>query len=126
MAVDSSATVKKRVLVVDDNAPILSALKARFTHVGFDVDTAKCGTLALTLASQAKPDAAILDINMPGLDGFKVAERLQKVSPNCKVVFITASKDPKLREQAEKVGALFVEKPFDSSNLVGVVNATCA
>ena len=109
----------KNLLVVDDHGPILRALNARFTHAGFNVQSAKDSSSAIACLHDFEPKAALLDINMPGLDGFKVAQEIQTRVPGCEIIFITASKNQALREQADAIGAFaFMEKPFDAQDLM--------
>ena len=117
---DSSAddNALSKVLVVDDDGPILRALQARLNHAGYRVSTARDGTTALISAGESAPDVAVLDINMPGLDGFSVAEKLREALPDIGLVFLTASKAPECRTRAADLGAAYMEKPFDSKNLM--------
>ena len=104
------------VLVADDDWPILRALNARLTHAGFHVSTVSDGLNAVVSALDTQPDIAVLDINMPGLDGFSVAERIVENNPDCQILFLSANKSQEVRKKAGSVG-LFVEKPFDSKDL---------
>ena len=104
------------VLVADDDWPILRALNARLTHAGFRVSTVSDGLNAVVSAMDTQPDIAVLDINMPGLDGFSVAERIVEDNPECQILFLSANKSQEVRHKASSVG-LFVEKPFDSKDL---------
>lgn len=65
-----AATPEARVLVVDDEANIVELLSVSLKFQGFEVHTATNGTQALDKAREAKPDAIILDVMMPGMDGF--------------------------------------------------------
>jgi len=104
------------VLVADDDWPILRALNARLTHAGFSVATVSDGLNAVVSAMDTQPDIAVLDINMPGLDGFTVAERIVEDNPACQILFLSANKSQEVRLKAGELG-LFVEKPFDSKDL---------
>lgn len=68
----------KRILIADDRASSREFLGAVLEGFGLEVVTANDGAEALALAASAKPDAIILDIHMPGLDGFEVIERLRR------------------------------------------------
>lgn len=112
------------ILVVEDDDHISMALKARLTHEGYDVAIAKDAVTAVTVARQVEPDVALLDINMPGGDGFDVAKRIDRIAPSGMVrkIFITASKDPALRQKAMDCGAVaFVEKPFTAEALLAAI-----
>ena len=112
------------ILVVEDDDHISMALKARLQHEGYDVAIAKDAVTAVTVARQSEPKVALLDINMPGGDGFDVAKRIDRIAPGGMVrkVFITASKDPSLRQKAMDCGAVaFVEKPFTADALLAAI-----
>lgn len=66
-----------RILVVDDEANIVELLSVSLKFQGFEVITATNGAQALDRAREAKPDAVILDVMMPGMDGFGVLRRLR-------------------------------------------------
>ena len=107
----------RQVLLADDDWPILRALKVRVEHAGFVVITASDGISAVVSAREHEPDVAVLDINMPGLDGFGVAEKIALEKPNCKIIFLTANRADSVRARAEALGAIFIEKPFGSKQL---------
>jgi DNA-binding response OmpR family regulator len=69
-----------KVLVIDDNVEMLALLKLGLERGGFQVITAERGETALRLAYQAHPDAIVLDIMMPAMDGWMVCQRLRQVS----------------------------------------------
>ena len=125
MAAQREAThPRNRLLVVDDHRPILRAMHARLEHNGYDVDTATDGATALTIALARRPTHALLDINMPGLDGFGLAERLQDAIEGIQITYLTASQDPELLERAEDLGAVgFFQKPVDSGELLAHLEA---
>ena len=115
---------RDRVLLVDDHRPILKAMHARLVHSGYEVDTASDGATALTIALARQPAHALLDINMPGIDGFSLAERLQQAVSGIKITYLTASQDPALLERAEDLGAIgFFHKPVDSNELLAHLEA---
>jgi len=115
---------KTRLLVVDDNGPILRALCARLNHAGYDVTTAMDPGSALTRAREVMPEIALLDVCMPGLDGFQLAEELRRRVPGCRMLFLTASKAGDLSERAHAAGAVkLLEKPFDSKSLLAEIDA---
>ena len=71
------AAPEARVLVVDDEDNIVELLSVSLKFQGFEVHTATNGASALDLARDVKPDAVILDVMMPGMDGFGVLRRLR-------------------------------------------------
>ena len=116
----------KRILIVEDDRDIGHALNLRLQSAGYEVTVAEDAVLAMSRAVAADPDLVILDISMPGGDGFDVAERLRSEPRTAGVpyIFITASKLPELRKNAELAGCVgYFEKPFDSRELLECVES---
>jgi two-component system cell cycle response regulator len=105
-----------RVLVVDDIVPNVKVLEAKLTAEYFDVATASNGPDALEAAEKDPPDAVLLDVMMPGMDGFEVCRRL-KANPklaHVPVIMVTALSDPTDRVQGLAAGADdFLTKPVN-------------
>jgi DNA-binding response OmpR family regulator len=111
-----------RILVVDDNPELVTLLSSSFEEAGYTVQTAQRGRAALDLARKDRPDLAILDVLLPDVMGFDVAEALRRM----RVPFIFVSgvhKGGKAASGAvEKYGALaFFEKPFERHALLEAV-----
>jgi DNA-binding NtrC family response regulator len=114
--------VERRLLVVDDDSGVVKVLRTIFTREGFDVSTAEDGEAGLARATADKPDIVILDIDLPGLDGHQVLERLKVESPDLPVVMLTGREDLKSAVQAMRMGAFdYVTKPFDPEEISIVV-----
>lgn len=108
------------LLLVEDDPRISLALRIRLEHEGYTVHHAPDAVVAMAEAVKHQPDAVVLDINLPGGDGFLVAERLRSnaATAACPLVFITASKLPGLADRARAVGAdALIEKPFSAAQL---------
>ena len=117
----------KKILLVEDDKKIGMALGLRLRSMGFDTAVARDAVCAMAEAIRISPDIVILDINLPGGDGFLVAERIRasKKIGSTPIVFITASKRQDHRVQARKYGASgFLEKPFCAAQLSEVIE-TC-
>ncbi len=101
-------------------------LAIRLKSAGYAVSTATDARSGLDAAIKEQPDAVLLDVSMPGGDGFSVAEGIQKLGPKLPpIIFLTASKRPEFRKRANELGAAgFFEKPFDASELLAAVQAT--
>jgi CheY-like chemotaxis protein len=97
----------KTVLIVDDQPFFITMQKNLLQRQGYRVLSASNGAEGLTLAKQHKPDLVILDVEMPGMDGFTVCEKLKQDEnlKNITVVMLTATEDPKLNERAFQAGA---------------------
>lgn len=111
-----------KVLIAEDEAIIRLDLKEMLEEMGYEVvGEASDGDQALELARNLKPDLAILDIKMPGLDGIKVAKKISEESI-CPVIILTAYSQKSLVEEAVKAGAMaYVVKPFDVSDLLPAI-----
>ena len=102
------------VLIADDDPAVLGFLANRCTQLGFEVQTAANGLQALILARRNKPDVVIVDVYMPGADGFSLCSRLlESGSERCDVIVITGRPDAELSERAKGFGTYFVYKGPD-------------
>lgn len=116
------------VLVVEDDKKISMALAVRLRSLGYEVDSAADAVYAMNAAIRCKPEVVLLDINLPGGDGFVVADRL-RASPEMSstpIIFITASKDPSIRMRAGQYSSSrFIEKPFQAGQLTDAIDQLC-
>ncbi|MBW3593872.1 MAG: response regulator [Actinobacteria bacterium] len=113
-----------RVLVIDDEAPIRLLCRVNLEAEGMEVLEAPDGRAGLDLARQEKPDAVLLDVMMPGLDGWSVAEQLlaEEETRGIPIVFLTARADLRDRARGIDVGGLdYVTKPFNPVELAELV-----
>ncbi|NMP21778.1 response regulator transcription factor [Sulfobacillus harzensis] len=112
-----------RLLVVDDEESIRDLLAIGLGHRGFEVKTAANAAEALEIVSTFAPHAAIVDVMMPGEDGFQLTRRLRQ-DPNLYIVMLTARDAVSDRVQGLDDGADdYVVKPFDFDELVARINA---
>lgn len=115
------AKEKPTILVVDDEPDMQSLLSDLLVFSGFEVVTAGDGVEGLKLAQQHNPDAILLDIMLPKLDGFQMC-RLLKFNEKYReipVVMLTARNHPKDRDLAEGSGADgYIVKPFETKSLL--------
>ena len=117
-----------RVLLVDDDPAMLRLLQVNFRLEGFRVETASRGDEAVVQALTDPPDALILDVMMPGLDGYQVAARLRQDPSfaDVPIVFLTARVMEEDRAQGEAFGADYLTKPFDPAELIETVRRRLA
>ncbi len=109
-----------RVLLVDDDPAILRLLEVTFGLEGFETVTASRGEDALAAVAADRPDAVVLDLMLPGLDGREVHRRLREnpSTASIPVVFLTART---LEDDVRSLEAPFVTKPFDPTELIETV-----
>jgi two-component system OmpR family response regulator len=108
-----------RLLVVDDEANIRALLSAALRLTGFDVRVAGGGREALAAASEFEPDLVVLDVMLPDLDGFEVAQRLRATDQPVPVLFLTARDAVDDRISGLAVGGDdYVTKPFSLEEVV--------
>ncbi len=102
-----------KVLVVDDEANIADLIKARLEFQDFEVKTAADGATAREIAKSFRPDAFILDVMMPGMDGFTLLNKLREDGHEAPVLFLTAKDGVDDRIHGLTIGADdYVTKPF--------------
>lgn len=115
----------KRILVVDDDENIRSLERTILEQQGFEVVTAGGGDEALVLLAREDFDLLLLDVMMPGKDGFEVCRQI-KQSPRTRllpVVFLTAKGGGEaLAEGFESGAVMYINKPFTARKLLAVVN----
>lgn len=103
----------KRILVVDDEPNIVELLNVSLKFQGFDVATANSGVEALEVAKDFKPDAFILDVMMPGMDGYELLPKLRAEGLDGPVLYLTAKDAVEHRIHGLTIGADdYVTKPF--------------
>jgi two-component system OmpR family response regulator len=121
-ATDVAATCEARLLVVDDEPNILELLSASLRFAGFDVATASNGTDALAVASTFQPDLLVLDVMMPGMDGFEVVRQLRGEDSRTPVLFLTARDSTEDKITGLTLGGDdYVTKPFSLEEVIARV-----
>jgi len=113
----------KKILIVEDDQNIAMALGVRLKSAGYETLISYDALTGLEAALKHKPDLLLLDIGMPAGNGFTVAERVQALVPTrTPFIFLTASKQPGLRNKAAELGAAgFFEKPFKAETLLPAI-----
>jgi len=114
---------KSKVLVVDDEASIRSILSALLTRHGYEVRVCPSGESCLEVYPRFLPEAVLLDLRMPGIDGLKVMEEMaRQFGADCKTIIMTAHGEVRSAVEAMKRGAFdYLEKPFDNDELVALI-----
>lgn len=113
---------KKCVLVVDDEMAILRFIGISLKASGYKVICANSGQEALTMVEQEKPDIVVLDVFMPGMNGFEVLEKIRQTT--VKVPVLVSSARASIAERAMSLGANgFIAKPFTPDYLIKKIQA---
>jgi two-component system, OmpR family, response regulator len=114
----------ERLLLVDDEDNLRSMLEAALRHNGFEVVSAANGRDALTAAANERPDAIVLDVMLPDLDGFEVCRRLRSEGSRTPVLFLTARDAIEDKVRGLTLGGDdYLVKPFSLEELVARVHA---
>ncbi|MBK9128333.1 MAG: response regulator [Phycisphaerales bacterium] len=112
----------KKILVVDDDPDILTAITVGLAETGATIETATDGSTAVSLAEKSSPDLVILDIMLPQKSGFLVLERLRQMKPRAegpRVIMITGNQGKRHKQYAEALGVDdYLNKPFRMERLV--------
>jgi CheY-like chemotaxis protein len=118
-----------KLLVIDDQPFFTTMLRNVLEQQGFQVTSAESGRQGLEQARKVQPDAILLDVEMPEMDGFAVCQKL-KADPALKaipVIILTATEDTKLNEKAFKVGAeITALKSVAGERLVNIIRLALA
>jgi two-component system, OmpR family, response regulator len=109
----------QHLLIVDDEENLRSMLAAALQHHGFTVTTAEDGRRALDLIADERPQLVLLDVMMPGLDGFEVCRRIRADGDRTPVLFLTARDSTEDKVRGLTLGGDdYLQKPFSLDELV--------
>ena len=112
-----------RILLVDDEANLRKMVGALLESEGLEAVEAANGTAALAAVSREAPDAVLLDLMMPGMDGLSALREIRKLDPAARVAMFTAHRERDQVMRAIELGAKdYVVKPFHADRLVQAVN----
>jgi CheY-like chemotaxis protein len=116
---------RKKILIVDDEPAILIVSRRRLEANGYEVITAESGKEGIEKAVTCEPDLVLLDIIMPGLDGYEVCRRLkssEKTREIPVIIFTASSPQDDSGEKAIEFGAVgYLTKPFESDDLLSII-----
>lgn len=120
--------LRPRVLIVEDDPDLLVVLRVNLVSAGIEPILAGDGRTAISRIEAERPDAVLLDVMLPGVDGWQVLEELHDLGNRVPVVVCSAKKNPEDMTRAEELGAVaYLVKPFDIDRLLdAVVSAATA
>ncbi len=114
----------KKILVVDDEPDILKTVSFRLEKASYEILTATNGQEALNLVWEKRPDLILLDLALPGIDGYEVCKRLRadETLKNIPIIFLTASQPYRIKEKVKGFDADdYLIKPFEAEELLAKV-----
>ena len=101
------------ILVIDDEPGIRDLLDTLLSGKGYDVILADSGEKGLEVFRRARPDAVVLDLKMPGMDGLTVLQQIRRLNPTQPVIILTEAGTPESEQQVRELGVTdYVEKHF--------------
>lgn len=116
----------KQIFIVDDDESVCRALKILLLTYGFNVDTFISAEDFFRAVPNSTFGCLVLDIHMPGLDGWETQQRLLKSGSSRPVIIISADKNGGLAKKALMEGAVgYLQKPFNGQLLVDLINKSC-
>ena len=111
------------IAVIDDDASVRRALRRLLQSAGFTVETFATASEFLDADYWAQTACLVLDIHLPGMSGFELAEYLAVSGVPIPIVFITALDDVSTRERVNRAGAVgYLRKPFDQDTLIEAIS----
>ena len=119
--------MSKRILIVEDEANIVVSLEFLLGQEGHEVKVATSGEEALALCADYRPDLVLLDVMLPGIDGFEVCRQLRGEPPRPRIILLTAHDREAERLKGLDLGAdLYITKPFSTRALLADVRRCLA
>lgn len=113
-----------KILLVDDEPHIVQFLELGLQNEGFEVRTAADGMSAVAIAAEFQPHVIVLDVMMPGMDGFEVCRLMRKNGENVAIIMLTAKDEVEDRVKGLTIGADdYVVKPFSFEELLARIGA---
>ena len=114
------------IYIVDDDESVCRALKTLLMTYDFNVKTFNSGDSFFESVPHDEPSCVLLDIHMPGLDGWAIQKKMFQSGSKCPVIFISAEKLDNAADRALKVGAIgFLQKPVNGETLVDLIRVAC-
>lgn len=124
----ASSQIPKRVLVVDDDEGLLHLMKLVLRRAGLEAIMASSGSEALDLFTEQQPDLAIIDVAMPGMDGFQLVEEIARrrsgAERSMPIVMLSAHGHNDLVQRGYDLGIdLYLVKPVPPRDIIGCINS---
>jgi CheY-like chemotaxis protein len=123
------STESAKILIVDDEPNIVLAIEFLLQRAGYQTEKAFNGLEAMEIATVFKPDLVLLDVMMPGMNGFELGQKIRQMPmlEHTKIIFLTAKGTQRDKETGYASGAeAYMIKPFENEDLVMAVNEMMA
>jgi two-component system, chemotaxis family, chemotaxis protein CheY len=118
---------RARILIADDSSFIRYGLRKLLAENGFQAIEAEGGTRAIQIYKDERPDAVLLDITMPDLDGLSTLRQIRRLDPRARVAMVTGMGQQSIVLQAIQAGAAdFVVKPFEAARVMAAIQKLVA
>ena len=117
--------ITAKILVIDDEPEITEIIDTFLTEFGFKVETINSSMEAVNKAQQFKPEIVLLDIMMPGMDGYDICAQLKKDPQFAKtpIIFLTGKdRNDDMGRSFKSGGDMFIKKPFSCERLLEIIN----
>jgi|APSaa5957512622_1039677.scaffolds.fasta_scaffold70783_2 CheY-like chemotaxis protein len=118
--------VDGNILIIDDEPDLLEVMRGRLESEGYEVITSSDGSNGIEKAKSHLPDLIIIDVMMPGIDGFEVLEKIKEYDETKRIpvlIFSSGSEEEVLAKKALSLGAAgYIVKPFKTDALLFTVN----
>lgn len=111
-----------RILIIDDDDQLRKSFHKLLLQEGYSIDSAASGEAGITMIRQHPPDLVILDMRLPGMNGFETFKVIHEIEPKLPVIIMTAYGTTETAIEATKMGAFdYILKPFDIPNMLTVI-----
>ena len=109
----------KKILIIEDEIILIEALKEKLTNSGYEVRAVYDGETGLEMIKKEKPDLLVLDILLPGINGYEVMERLKEEKISLPILVVSNSGQPVEIEKAKELGAndFIIKAAFSLENI---------
>jgi nitrogen regulation protein NR(I) len=112
-----------RILIIDDDDQLRKSFHKLLLQEGYSIDSAASGEAGIVLIRQRPPDLVILDMRLPGMNGFETFKAIHEIEPKLPVIIMTAYGTTETAIEATKMGAFdYILKPFDIPDMLTVID----
>jgi DNA-binding NtrC family response regulator len=111
----------RRILVVEDDPPLLGAVERAFSEAGEEVVACPDFPQGRTALREGAFDALVTDVRLGEYNGLQLAVIARDLQPNIRIIVYSGYNDPVLREEAERIGAVYLVKPVPSRQLLEII-----